>query len=121
MPRRPEREPIGDPNDPRGFAVLLARYVEWMAVHHYSESTMGVARRILEPFARWCGDRGVSRPAEISREHLEQYQRWLYHYRREGGQALSVRTQRQRLVRLQAFFRWMTKERYLAYDPASAL
>ena len=42
--RWPERPPVGDPNDPRGFEVLLARYVDWLAVHHYSDAMQVAAR-----------------------------------------------------------------------------
>lgn len=121
MPRPPQRPPVGDASDPRGFEVLIARYLDWMEVHHYSPFTLAAGRRILRHFASWCEERGVVRPWEVSRALLERYQRWLFHYRRDSGVPLALRTQLQRLVRIKRFFGWLARERYLLYDPASAL
>jgi len=121
MPRWPDRVPAGDPGDPRGFEVLVERYLEWMAVHHYSETTVHAARFTLRRWASWCADRGVSRPAEVTRSMLERFQRWLFYYRRKNGKPLAHRTQTRQLTTVKGFFRWLAKERYLLYDPASSL
>jgi integrase/recombinase XerD len=121
MPRWPDRVPAGDPGDPRGFEVLLGRFLEWMAVHHYSETTVKGNRFMLRRFASWCADRDLGQPGEVSRSTLERYQRWLFHYRRKNGKPLAHRTQTRQLTGVKNFFRWLTKERYLLYDPASSL
>ena len=87
MPRWPERQAIGDPNDPRGFEVLFARYLEWRDVHNYSRRARGSCESCLRGFALWCAERGLERPADVSREVMERYQRWLYHYRKERRQS----------------------------------
>jgi integrase/recombinase XerD len=121
MPRWPEREPIGDPNDPRGFEGLIARYLDWRAVRNYSRRDPKTTGGSLRYFGRWAEERGMPRPADVTRGALERYQRWLYHYRREDGRPLAVSTQRARLIHVKSFFRWLTKERYLLYDPTSGL
>ena len=118
---RPARQPVGDPNDPRGFEVLIRRYLESLAVRGYSESTQRNGRSYLLSFARWCSERGLARPAEVTRPLVERYQRWLFHYRQEGDKPLSAVTQHGMLQRLKAFFAWLAKERYLVYNPASEL
>lgn len=115
------RPPVGDPSDPRGFEALIARYLDWMEIHHYAEMTRASARRILRQFAAWCAERGILRPASVTRTVLERYQRWLFHYRRDNGRPLALRTQQQRLVRIKTLFRWLAKKRYLVHDPASTL
>ena len=121
MARWPERVPVGDPNDPRGFEVLVARYVEHLAVHGYAETTQEAARRLLQLFARWCAERGLVRPVEVTRAVVERYQRHLYHYRRDDGRPLGFKTQQSRLVHVKGFFRWLARERYVLYNPASEL
>ena len=101
--------------------MLLNRFLEWMAVHHYSETTIKGNRFMLRRFASWCADRDLSQPGEVSRSMLERYQRWLFHYRRKNGKPLAHRTQTRQLTGVKNFFRWLTKERYLLYDPASSL
>jgi integrase/recombinase XerD len=92
-----------------------------MAVHGYSASTWQVSGESLTLFAGWCHERGIERPAEVTRDLLERFQRWLFHYRRGNGRPLALSTQHQRLVRLRSFFQWLAREHYLAADPASGL
>lgn len=121
MPRWPERQPLGEPNDPRGFSVLIERFCEWLGVRGFSEQTRVTARYVLRGFAEWCLERGAVRPNEVTRQVIERYQRWLYHYRRKNGRPLAYATQHNRLVHLRHFFRFLAKERYLLYNPAADL
>ncbi|MGB5817166.1 MAG: site-specific integrase, partial [Thermoanaerobaculia bacterium] len=106
MSRWPERPPVGDPSDPRGFEVLIARYLEWISVHNYSPNTVVSARRLLRTFAEWCEERGIVRPADVSRSVVERYQRYIYHYRRDNGRPLGFKTQMGRLTHVRSFFKW---------------
>jgi integrase/recombinase XerD len=117
----PARAPVGDPGDPRGFETLVERYLESLAVRHCSPMTIIATRRLLQLFAAWCAERGALRPAEITRAQVERYQRWLFHYRTEADRPLRIGSQRNRLNAVQLYFAWLTRERYLAVDPASAL
>lgn len=117
----PPRAPAGDPDDPRGFETLIARYLESLAVRHCSPGTIVATRRVLELFAAWCAERGAMRPAEVTRSQVERYQRWLFHYRTETEKPLRVGSQRNRLNAVQLFFAWLARERYLAIDPASSI
>ncbi|MGB5880002.1 MAG: site-specific tyrosine recombinase XerC [Thermoanaerobaculia bacterium] len=121
MSRWPERPPVGDPSDPRGFEVLIARYLEWISVHNYSPNTVVSARRLLRTFAEWCEERGIVRPADVSRSVVERYQRYIYHYRRDNGRPLGFKTQMGRLTHVRSFFKWLTRERYLLYNPTSEI
>jgi len=119
--RTERRRPVGDPSDPRGFEVLIRRYLESLAVRGQSASTQRNSRSYLGSFAQWCAERGVEQPGQVSRSLVERYQRWLFHHRTESGKPLSAVTQHGRLQRLKAFFAWLAKERYLQYNPASEL
>ena len=125
MPRRGARKPrpvLGDPTDPRGFAVLTAEYLEWMRVKNYAPRTVENREVYLVFFLLWCEERGVSRPAEVTKPILERYARWLYHYRKpEDGRPLSFRAQHSRLVPVRAFFKWAARANLLLYNPASEL
>jgi len=119
--RWPKRPPVGDPSDPRGFEVLLARYVEWLAVHHYSDAMQVAAGRLVRTFAEWCAERGVVRPVDVTRGMVERYQRYVYHYRQETGKPLGFKTQQGRLTHVRGFFKYLTRERYVLYNPAAEI
>ena len=107
--------------DPRGLRALARRFVEWMRVTHYSEATLEVAGRLLEYFIRWCDERDVTRPTEVTRQLLERYKRHLYYYRKSDGEPLSIASQKDRLSVLRRFFSWLVKNDHLLYNPASEL
>jgi integrase/recombinase XerD len=58
---------------------------------------------------------------EITKPILERYQRALYHLRKANGAPLTFRGQHARLVPIRGFFRWLTRQNYLLYNPASEL
>lgn len=125
MPAKGHRNPkrvIGDPSDPRGFGVLTAEFLEWMRVTNYSDRTVGNREVYLRYFVEWCGERGVTQPAEVTKAILERYQRWLYHYRNEKTELpMSFRSQHVRLIPVRAFFKWCTRNNHTLYNPASEL
>jgi integrase/recombinase XerD len=115
------RKPAGDPNDPQGMAVLLGHHLEWLRVHNYSELTVLARLNYLNRFILWATERGVVRPSEVTKPILERYQRWLFHYRKKGGDPLSFASQHSHLVPIRGWFKWLTKHNYLLYNPASEL
>ena len=112
---------IGDPADPCGMTALLDRYLEWMRVTGYSEETVKTRQRHLLSFMIWCDERGIAQPREVTKPILDRYRRRLYHYRKSNGQPLSFRGQHGRLVPIRAFFKWLAKNNYILYNPASEL
>jgi integrase/recombinase XerD len=125
MPKRGQRGPkpvIGDLSDPRGMAVKMAEFLEWQRIKNYSERTIGNRELYLGYFIQWAEERGITRPAEVTKPILERYQRYLYHYRKQrDGKPLSFRSQYSRLVPVRAFFKWLTKYNHILYNPASEL
>lgn len=124
MPRKGERKaraPLGDLGDSQGFAALAVSYLEALRVKNYSAATIATREHYLREFTKWCAERGLARPAEITKPTLERYQRWLYHYRQKNGQPLTFRTQHGRLVPVRAFFAWLCRQNHLLSNPASDL
>ncbi len=124
MPRKGERKAtvqLGDPTDPYGMGRLAEEFFTWLAVRNYSERTIGNRRLYLGYFIDWCADRSLVRPGEITKPILERYQRYLYHYRKKNGRPLSFRSQHSRLVPVRAYFKWLTQQNHILYNPASEL
>lgn len=126
MPRKGQKSdkkkgPVGDPTDPFGFAALKQAYLEWLAERNYSPATIRSRDVYLRYFLQWCDERSLSRPTEVTKPILERYQRYLYTYRKENGQPLTIRSQHARLVPVRAFFKWLCRQNCLLYNPASEL
>ena len=123
MPVAPSRakHALADRSDPEGLAAYVMRYLEWLRVHNYSSCTVENREASLGYFVAWCLERGLTQPKEITKPILERYQRSLYHWRQRNGEPLSFRAQHTRLVPVRALFRWLTRQNYLLYNPASEL
>ncbi len=111
----------GDPTDPAGWPRLVDEFCEHMGAKGFSPRTLGNRRGGMVALVAWLAERGVTRPAEVTRPMVERYQRALFHHRKPDGAPLSFRTQSQRLVSVQAFFRWATRAGYLPANPASEI
>jgi integrase/recombinase XerD len=107
--------------DPDGMLAWTKRYIEALRVKNYSERTLETRENYLHAFIRWCADRNLTRPTEVTKPMLERYQRYLFHFRRENGRPLTFQTQHKRLVQVRAYFKWLTRQNVLLWNPASEL
>lgn len=112
---------LGDRSDRQGMAAYVARYLEWLRVHNYSDATVNNRELYLGYFLVWAAERGLTQPKSITKPILERYQRSLYHLRKANGDPITFRGQHARLVPIRAFFKWLSKQNYLLYNPASEL
>jgi integrase/recombinase XerD len=99
----------------------LATYVEACRVRGQSERTLEQRNSALRAFIGWCDERGLTAPGAVTVQAIERYRRHLFHHRRADGQGLSLATQRNRLTQVKGWFRWLARERWIAFNPASEL
>jgi integrase/recombinase XerD len=124
MPKKGARKPkvaVGDPNDPEGLYVWMKRFLEALRVKNYSPRTVENRESYLGFFIAWCEARSIGRPQEVTKPILERYQRHLFHLRKPDGKPLSFRAQYARLVPVRAYFKWLTRQNALLWNPASEL
>ena len=76
--------------DPRSFRSLIAAYLEALRVRNYSEATINSDDQSLGYFVRWCDERELKRPSELTRPIVERYQRYLFYYRKKNGRPLGA-------------------------------
>ena len=107
--------------DPEGFERRLGQYVEWLRVNHFSEVTAADRGKYLRYFLAWAADRGLTRPAEITKPILERYQKHVFHYRKADGDPLSLASQQNYLTSIRGFFKWLARQNLILYNPASEI
>jgi integrase/recombinase XerD len=124
MPKRGTRltKPIvGNPHDAEGLYAWLQRYLEALRVKNYSPRTVENRESYLSFFIAWCEARSIGRPQQVTKPILERYQRHLFHLRKADGKPLTFRSQFARLVPVRAYFKWLTRQNVLLWNPASEL
>ena len=104
-----------------GFHAYVQRYMEAMRLRNYSESTLQRRENGIRRFVGWCDERGLDRPQDVTKPILERYQKYLYYYRQANGEPLSPTSRCRYLTNLRQFFKWLTQQNYLLYNPASEL
>jgi integrase/recombinase XerD len=104
-----------------GFYAYLQRYLEAMRLRDYSETTLYRRENVLRRFITWCDERSIDSPQDVTKPILEQYQKHLYYYRQTNGEPLSPTSRLHYITSVKQFFKWLTQENYLLYNPASEL
>lgn len=103
------------------LVALAEKYLEYLAVKGFAETTLRVRRVYLGMFLTWCGRSRTTVPSQVTKAFLESYQRYLFDYRKKDGRPLAVASQLTRLAPLKVWFKWMTRRDYIPQDPASEL
>jgi integrase/recombinase XerD len=116
-----KRPMVGNPDDPDGFAAFLIKFLEWMRIQNYSERTVEGRESYLRRFVVWCEERGLAKPNEVSKAIVERYQRFLFHTRKKNGDPLSFRSQSLHLLAIRSYFKWLTKQNYILFNPAAEI
>ena len=102
--------------------VKLGRqYLDWLLSRGYSKTTVATRAYDLGNFLAWADLRSITLPREVTKPVLERYRRYLYHCRKADGQPLHAKTQALRLIAIRAFFKWMSRNNHILYNPASEL
>jgi len=115
------RDPHKDVVERNGLFPYMQAFLEWTEVKGYSHDTLRRRRAALKRFIIWCDERELQTPQEITKPILERYQRYLYYYRKSDGQPLTFGSQYVMLTPIKTFFKWLTKENHILYNPASEL
>jgi len=119
--RPPARAAAPDPAAANPINGHVAAYLDWWRTMGYREMGVLVRAKALKRFVAWCEERGIRSVTEITLPILERYQRYLYHFRKPDGAPLAFTSQQMLLVPLKGFFKWLTRSRYILYNPASEL
>lgn len=115
------RLPIGDAADPDSLYRFMQRFLAWQAERNYSPKTIIGREDNLRMFIAWLDERGIRRPHEVTKPIIERYQSHLFVYRKKDGQPLSARTQHGHITPIRAWFKWLAKQNFILYNPASDL
>ena len=123
---KPKQKPTAPSKDKlaiehNGFYPYLCDYLEARLINHYSQETNRRHDSCLRRFIAWCDQRGLNDPRNITKPILERYKKHLFYSRKSNGDALSVSAQSNALGVIKAFFKWLSQQNYLLYNPASEL
>lgn len=109
------------PVEHTAFYPYLCDYLESRLIHNYSHETNRRHDSNIRKFIVWCDERHLDDPRSITKPILERYKKHLYYSRKSNGEPMSFNGQATILTSLKTFFKWLTQNNYLLYNPASEL
>ncbi len=104
-----------------GFYPYLRDYLEARLINNYAKETNRRHDSSLRKFIVWSDERGLEDPRSITKPILERYKKYLYYSRKQNGEPMSFSSQATSLSSVKSFFKWLTQQNYLLYNPASEL
>jgi integrase/recombinase XerD len=119
--KRTHKPMIGEIADPLGLGRLVQLYTEWLRVRNYSEMTLRDRDSNLRMLIAWLDERGIRKANEVTKPILERYQKHLFYQRKPDGRPLSFTNQMKKLIAAKDLFKWLTRQNYLLYNPASEI
>lgn len=121
MAHKKERPFVGNPQDPLALSIVADALLDRLRIRNYSDNTIKSHRINLDCFLEWCHLRALGSAAEVTPAILENFRRWLYHFRKPDGEPLGFVTQNGRLQTIRFLFQWLARSRLLPYNPASEI
>ncbi|MBE8598302.1 tyrosine-type recombinase/integrase, partial [Xenorhabdus sp. BG5] len=99
----------------------LEAWFDTLRAQGRADRTRETYRSYLLPFIDWCEQRTVRYPAQVTLVLLESWQRYLRAYRKADGQPYGNNGQRERLIALRLWFRWLVQRHHILYNPAEQM
>lgn len=103
------------------WEVAIAKFLEHLRGKSYSPFTIKTRKQDLERYVRWCEERAIISPVEITQQDLERYQASLTLYRNRSGKILDLQSQSRIMGALRTFYRYLYKSNHIAENPAIEL
>ncbi len=104
------------------FDELHVAWLTSLQERNYSAISIRAFRYDGRVFFTFLRERGITQPHEVTLPVLNRYRAHLFAWRsdnpRDKGKPLSWGTQYKRLLLVKVFYRWLTKERHILYDPS---
>lgn len=123
MARKKSRAPL-TPSlyaNPGTLLFYVDPYNAWRKMRGHSEHSLKRDTHTVLRFIRFCEERGVHGPSEVTRAFLERYQKHLSRLTTSKGKELSIHAQLNYILSVRGFFRFLAKERLIPFNPAAEL
>ena len=116
-PRLAPRSVAADPSASSPLRAYLAAFLDATLTAGLSAQTARIRQAALDLFIRWCDERGIRQPQDVTRAILTRYQGHLYHARKTDGHPLAFSTQANRLQAVKACWRRLKIDQFLRVVP----
>lgn len=97
----------------------LAKYLDLLRLQKSSRRTVENRALEIRCFIRFLEDRGIADLREVTRKDVDDYQGYLYYWRKPDGTPYTTETQIIKLSAVTCFYRMLVRAGLLLFNPAS--
>jgi integrase/recombinase XerD len=108
-------------NEPLNFDALFGRYSQHLESLNYSSVTLRTLEVYFHRFAEFLAESKITDVHTVTAAVLQEFQRWVFYQPTVRGTARTVASQNRVLSGIRNFFAFLTREGYLAHNPAQGL
>ena len=112
------RKALETPNTAKN-REYLNRCMDLMRLQRSSHRTIESRELDLRQFIRFVEDRGIEDLREVTRKDVDDYQSYLYCYRKPDGNPYAIQTQTIKLSAITCFYRLLVRAGLLLFNPAA--
>lgn len=106
---------------PHSLEAYAQAYIERIKIKRESEQGIRFKYTAIMWFIDWCREREVDRLELITRPLIQRYQRHLHYVVGKNGKPLTIGAQRNRLMAIRAWFKYLMRENLILHNPTSDL
>lgn len=106
-------------HDPKSLVALSRKWLLWLEETGRPRTTVTQRTSQVGRFVRWCGEQDIERAPQVTRKHVERYQRSLYYAQTKDGNPLSRKSQALLLNAVTVWFRWLLRRGHIMHNPAA--
>ncbi len=105
-------------HDPHSLGGLAKEFFDWLKAKNYSPKTIYAHKWYLGFFVKWCDQRSIYRPNDITREIIECYKKYLCRlYSKQCRGILTESSRTRYLHSVYLFFKWLAQNDHVLYNP----
>jgi integrase/recombinase XerD len=107
--------------EPVTFESLFSRYLHHLEMLNYSAKTLTTQTVYGHRFGEFLAEAKIADVQSVTATTLADFQRWIFYQPTVKGTARTIASQNRVLSGMRNFFAFLTKEGYLAHNPAQDL
>ncbi|MCL2728576.1 MAG: tyrosine-type recombinase/integrase [Actinomycetia bacterium] len=100
---------------------MVDAFCDQLELRGYSRETIRVSRCYLAMLAAWLQLQHITRPTDVTRRTITDYQRHLHDHRKADGKTLSLYTQGAAVGPIRRFYTWAVDNDLLHDNPTAAI
>ncbi|EKN87845.1 putative site-specific tyrosine recombinase XerC [Leptospira interrogans str. 2003000735] len=111
-------QPLTNETSPSVLETRILEYLDKQKSLGISIHTIRCQRFYLEVYFKWCMERGIEDPNQMTMSLVDRYGKYVSQYRNQvTKKVITPETQNNLLINMKTFYEWMQRREYIGKNP----